>query len=158
MAERQGDFAAAEPSEELPAGMPDPAIYPSPALISREVVASSVAAESFGWAQAWHRGFPAAERQAFVADVVQVNWTIQRCPFSRATPIPDLMHSLSYAFTAAPAMSEPDVYRRWAEWIWKDEVDKVLAVLETRQQQIGQPPTDVEPADLRFRIARALTY
>jgi hypothetical protein len=161
MAVIQGDFEALEPSEDLPAEMPDPAIYPSPELISREVVASSVEAESFGWqlaTRAWQRGFPSAERQAFVADGAHVNWTIQRRHFSHATPILDLMHALSYAFTAALAMSEQEVYRRWAEWIWKGEVDKVIAALEARQQQIGKPPPDASPADPRSRIERALTY
>jgi hypothetical protein len=161
MAEKRGDFEASEPSEDLPVETPDPAIYPSPELISREVVASSAEAESFGWqlaARAWQRGFPAAERQAFVADGAHVNWTIQRRHFSHATPILDLMHALSYAFTAALAMPEQGVYRRWAEWIWKGEVDQVIAALEARQQQIGKPPTDASPADPRSRIERALTY
>jgi hypothetical protein len=161
MAEKQGDFAASEPSGDLPIEMPDQAIYPSPELISREVVASSAEAESFGWqlaARAWQRGFPSAEREAFVADGAHANWTIQRKHFSHATPILDLMHALSYAFTAALAMLEQDVYRRWAEWIWKGEVDKVIVALEARQQQIGKPPTDASPTDPRSRIERALTY
>jgi hypothetical protein len=161
MAEKQGDFAAAEPDGDLPMAMPGPASYPTPALISREVVASSAEAEAFGWqlaARAWQRGFPAAQRQAFVADGAHVNWTIQRTHFGQATPILDLMHALSYAFAAALAMSEQNVYRRWADWIWKGAVDKVMVALRARQQQIGKPPADASPADPRSRIERALTY
>lgn len=161
MAEKQGDVEASEPSGDLPTEMPDRAIYPSPAWISREVVASSAEAEAFGWqlaAHAWQRGFPAAERQAFVADGAHANWTIQRKHFSHATPILDLMHALSYAFSAALAVLEQGTYRRWADWIWKGEVDKVIVALQERQQQIGKPPTDASPTDPRSRIERALTY
>jgi len=85
-------------------------------------------------------GFPSAERQAFVADGAHVNWTIQRRHFSRATPILDLMHALSYAFSAALAVTEKDVFRRWAKWIWRGEVDRVIVALGERQLEIGQPP------------------
>ena len=88
MAEKQGVFEASEPVEERPAETSDETAYPSPRLVSREVVASSAEAESFGWqlaARAWQMGFPSAERQAFVADGAHANWTIQRKHFSHAT-------------------------------------------------------------------------
>lgn len=161
MAEKQGVFEESEPIQNQPTEKLDEAIYPAPALISREVVASSAEAESFGWhlaARAWQRGFPSAERQAFVADGAHVNWTIHRQHFSRATPILDLMHALSYAYSAAQAMSEQDVFRRWAEWIWSGEVDLVIAALRERQLQIGKPPAEANPTDPRERVDRALTY
>lgn len=130
-------------------------------LVRREVIATSADAESFGWqlaARAWQLGFPAAERQAFVADGAHVNWTIHRKHFSRATPILDLMHALSYAFSAALAMPEKDTYRRWAAWIWKGDVERVIGELEERQRQIGLPPADASPLDPRCRVDRALTY
>lgn len=160
-AEKQGSIAASEEIGEQPAEKSDETAYQSPELVSREVVASSLDAESFGWqlaARAWQRGFPSAERQAFVADGAHVNWTIQRRHFSRATPILDLMHALSYAFSAAQAMPEEDVYRRWADWIWRGDVKRVIAALGERQLQIGKPPDDASPTDPRVRVNRALTY
>jgi hypothetical protein len=161
MAEKQGVFESSESVEERPAEACDEAKYPAPRLVSREVVASSAEAESFGWqlaARAWQMGFPSAERQAFVADGAHVNWTIQREHFSRATAILDLMHALSYAYSAALAVPETGVFRRWAEWIWRGEVERVITALRERQQQIGKPPPDASPSDPRQRVDRALTY
>lgn len=161
MAEKQAVFDELEPMENPATETPDEASYPSPKLVSREVVASSAEAESFGWqlaARAWQLGFPSAERQAFVADGAHANWTIQRKHFSRATPILDLMHALSYAFSAALTVPEKDVYRRWAGWIWGGEVDRVIAALRERQLQIGKPPAEASPTDPRERVDRALTY
>jgi hypothetical protein len=161
MAEKQGVFEAGEPIEADATETRDEASCPTPELISREVIASSAEAESFGWqlaARAWQLGFPSAERQAFVADGAHVNWAIQRRHFSQATPILDLMHALSYAYSAALAMQERDVFRRWAEWIWRGEVDCVIVALQERQRAIGKPPSDASPTDPRERIARALTY
>ena len=116
IAEKQGVSDVSEPLGNQAAETPDEASYPSPKLVSREVVASGVDAKTFGWhlaARAWQRGFPSAEQQAFVADGAHANWTIQRKQFSHATPILDLMHALSYAFafSAALAVPEKDVYR-----------------------------------------------
>lgn len=161
MAEKQSVFDSAEPRDDERAETCGEPSCPSPELISREVVASSAEAESFGWqlaARAWQRGFPSAERQAFVADGAHVNWTIQQKHFSRATPILDLMHALSYAFSAALAMPEEDAYRRWAGWIWAGKVDQVIAALGERQLQIGAPPADASSTDPRSRVNRALTY
>src|SRR5208283_5353268 len=98
IAEKQAVFAASASVQERAAETSDDTAYPAPRLISREVVASSAAAESFGWqlaSRAWQMGFPSAERQAFVADGAHANWTIQREHFSHATAILDLMHALS---------------------------------------------------------------
>jgi hypothetical protein len=161
MAEKQGVSDVSEPVENQATGTPDEASYPSLKLVSREVVASGAEAESFGWqlaARAWQRGFPSAERQAFVADGAHANWTIQRKHFSHATPILDLMHALSCAFSAAEAVGEKDVFRRWAKWIWAGAVDRVIAALHERQRQIGKPPAEASATDPRERVDRALTY
>jgi hypothetical protein len=161
MAEKPGISATSEPIPKQPMATLDEATYPAPKLVSREVVASGAEAESFGWqlaARAWQRGFPAAERQAFVADGAHVNWSIQRQHFSHATAILDLMHALSYAFSAAEAVVEEDVFRRWAEWIWKGDVDRVIAALREHQGRLGKPPVEASPTDPRERIDRALTY
>ncbi len=161
MAEKEGVFEASDRVQERPEETSEGAVYPAPQLVSREVVASSAEAESFGWqlaARAWQRGFPSAERQAFVADGAHVNWTIQRQHFSHATPILDLMHALSYAYSAALSVPEQDVFRRWAGWIWAGEVERVIAALREHQHQIGKPPANVSPSDPRERVDRALTY
>jgi len=135
--------------------------YEPPELALREVVASGDDAETFGWqleARAWQLGFPAAERQAFVADGMPVNWSIARRHFPHATPILDLMHALSYAWSAAAAVDDGASYRSWAEAIWQGNISQVIAALGEHQQRLGPPPDDAEPSDPRQRVARALTY
>lgn len=135
--------------------------YQPPKLLSRDVVASSADAHEFGWqleTRAWQRGFPAAQRQAFVCDGLKANWSVWRRHFSRATPILDLMHALSYAWPAAQAVAESGAYRQWAEWIWKGEVAQVIQALRDHQQRLGPPSKDAPADDPRARIDRALTY
>lgn len=135
--------------------------YEPPELLSREVVATSHEAERFGWeleARAWQLSFPAAQRQAFVADGLPVNWTIAERHFPLATRILDLMHALSYAYSAAAAVDDGASYRAWAEWIWQGGVSQVIAALDEHQQRLGPPPPDAEPSDPRWRVHRARTY
>lgn len=154
--------ASAKPSSEQDtASGEDQLLYQPPQLIAREVLASGDDAEQFGWqleARAWHLGFPAAERQAFVADGAKTNWRLQRKHFPKATPIVDLMHALSYAWSAAVAMDASRSYRAWATCIWRGEVAKVIAVLAEHQQRLGLPPPAAGPEDPRKRVDRALTY
>jgi hypothetical protein len=135
--------------------------YEPPELISRDVLASSDDAETFGWqleSRAWQLGFPAAQRQAFLADGLTVNWTIARRHFPRATPILDLMHALSYAWSAAVASGEGATYRMWAEWIWQGKVGQVITALQELQNRLGDPPAGADASDPRQRVARARTY
>ncbi len=135
--------------------------YEPPELLSREVLASGDNWESFGWqlaTAAWQRGFPAAERLAFVADGAHVNWTIQRDHFSHAVPILDLMHALSYAYSAAESLDGATPYDRWAGWIWSGEVDRVIDELHDLRRRIGPPPAESSVSDPRHRVARALVY
>jgi hypothetical protein len=161
MPEKTGVF---EPSSGGGESIPDTGDafgYKPPELVSREVLASGDDAESFGWqlaTTAWQRGFPAAERQAFVADGAHANWTIQREHFSHAVPILDLMHALSYAYSAAQCVEQDPAYPRWARWIWSGEVDRVIQELRVVQERIGHPPPDVGASDPRRRVHRALTY
>jgi hypothetical protein len=136
-------------------------LYEPPELLRREVIATSAEAEAFGWqleTRAWQLGFPAAGRQAFVSDGAAVNWKVQRTHFPHATPILDLMHALSYAWSAAAALQEDASYRQWAEWIWKGDVAQVIAALAAHQQRLGPPPNEASADDPRQRVARALTY
>jgi len=161
IAEKTGGFEGSTGFEESPSKRPADTMYEPPALVSREVLASGADAESFGWqlaARAWQRGFPAAERVAFVADGAHANWTIQKKHFSRATPILDLMHALSYAYSAADGVGNETAYPQWARWIWQGDVDRVIGALRDDQHQIGKPPPEASPSDPRERVDRALTY
>jgi hypothetical protein len=161
MAEKQGVFAASEPLFEDSVEMFADAVYAPPELVSREVLASSVDVESFGWqlaARAWQRGFPSAERLVFVADGAHANWTVHRRHFSHAVPILDLMHALSYAYSAASVVPDEHVFRRWASWIWAGEVERVILELHAHQERIGKPPPEASASDPRERVDRALTY
>ena len=134
--------------------------FPSPNLVSREVLASGEDWESFGWqlaARAWQHGFPGAKRLAFVADGAAINWAIHRQHFSNAVPVLDLMHALAYGYSAAKAVGG-DVYPQWAQWIWAGEVDRVIAALRAHQERLGRPPDDAGEADPRKRVDRALVY
>lgn len=147
--------------EEWPSKPPANTTYEPPTLVSREVLASGAEAESFGWqlaARAWQRGFPGAERLAFVADGAHANWTIQKKHFSRATPILDLMHALSYAYSAADGVGDEMAYLQWARSIWQGDVDRVIGALRDHQRQIGKPPPEASPSDPRERVNRALVY
>lgn len=133
----------------------------TPKLLSRDVIASSDDAESFGWHlewKAWRLGIPEAKRQAFVADGLAVNWTIHKQHFSPMTPILDLMHALSYAWRAAAELDDPQAYRRFATWIWRGEVQRVIEELTACQEQIDFLPPETPMSDSRQHIQRAVTY
>ncbi len=161
MAEKTRGSEMSADSQQHDLNMTDDVGYEPPELVSREVIASGADAESFGWqlaARAWQRGFPAAERLAFVADGAHTNWTIQRKHFSRAVPILDLMHALSYAYSAAGCEDDETVYPRWAGWIWSGKVDRVIEELQAVQRRIGKPPSEPSASDPRQRVHRALVY
>jgi hypothetical protein len=161
IAEKTSVSLPASASDETCSPSGEELLYEPPELVAREVLASSHDAEQFGWeleARAWQLGFPTAARQAFVADGLPVNWTIARRHFPGATPILDLMHALSYAWSAAAAVEDGTSYRQWAEWIWQGDVARVIAALLEHQQRLGPPPDHAESSDPRFRVERALTY
>jgi len=160
MAEKTRDFEPSTDRQEDDSTTTDDIGYQPPKLVSREVLASGDDAESFGWqlaARAWQRGFPAAERLAFVADGAHANWTIQRKHFSHAVPILDLMHALSYAYAAAGCDDDETTYARWANWIWAGRVGRVIEELQRLRQRLG-PPSEPNPSDPRQRVHRALVY
>lgn len=133
----------------------------APRLLSRDVIASSDEAQSFGWQldwKAWTRGIFGAKRQAFVADGLAVNWTIHKQHFSRMTPILDLMHALSYAWRAAAGLADPRAYGRFAAWIWQGRVRRVIEELQAHQERLGPAPPEASASDPRERIRRAITY
>lgn len=135
--------------------------YEPPKLIAKEVVASGRCSEEFGWqleATAYALNFPSAKRSAFVADGLRVNWSIQEKHFPHSIPIADVMHVLSYVWSAAQASKSTDTYQRWAQWIWQGEVKKVTTELNSLSQIYGKPEKGTPATDPRCRIYRALTY
>jgi len=54
-------------------------------------------------AEAYHRGFHQVISQAFLGGGLKLNWSLWGRRFSHYTPITDLMHALSYVYSAATA-------------------------------------------------------
>jgi hypothetical protein len=135
--------------------------YEPPELLARDVLASSAGIEEFGWqlaARAWRLGFPRAARQAFVADGAAANWNVQRTHFPDAVPIADLMHAAAYAYSAGQACGGRETYERWAAWLWRGEIPRLLEDLAAQQERLGPPPPDAGETDPRRRVERAWTY
>jgi hypothetical protein len=144
------------------ASLSDAAVVPykPPKLKSRDVLASGQSSDEFGWqleARARKLNFPAAQRQAFVADGAKTNWRIQQEHFPDATPIADLVHALSYAWSASKIDEGEVTYQKWAQWIWQGDVAEVIEHLQTLQSLHGKPPEDGQ-SDVRHHVDRALTY
>jgi len=138
----------------------DDSPYQPPKLHRRDVVASGQSSEEFGWqleVRARKLNFPAAQRQAFVADGAKTNWRIWREHFPDATPIADLIHALSYAWSASKIDEGEATYPKWAQLIWQGDVAEVIEHLQTLQSVHGGPPQD-SPSDVRHHVDRALTY
>jgi hypothetical protein len=55
-------------------------------------------------------------------------------------------------------VAEEDVFRRWAEWIWAGDVDRVIVALCEHQERLGKPPAEANATDPRERIDRALRF
>lgn len=136
-----------------------------PQLLARSVVATRRGVEAFGpmlAAAAWHRGFAAALRKAFVADGSETNWGVWRRHFSEYVPILDFIHALCYVYAAALAGRAPEegwaLYRDWSQWVWSGQVQRVIAALEQRQQELGAPDAGEAESSPRSQVAKTLGY
>ena len=135
--------------------------YEPPELLSKDVVASGQCAEQFGFhleARAYALNFPQAKRTAFVADGLRVNWSIQEKHFPDSVAIADIIHVLSYVWSAAQAAEQTDGYSRWSQWIWQGDVHKVISELHQLSETYSRPEKDTPATDPRWKIYRALTY
>ena len=135
-----------------------------PETLVKSVVATSGDVQAFGplLAQAaYERGFHAAVRKAFVADGSSTNWGVWRRYFSHYTPILDFVHALMYVYAAAMAGHTANegwsFYREWSQWLWKGEVDRLLAALEQRQHELGIPEKK-EKGTPRATLTSSLGY
>ena len=111
---------------------------------------------------AWSLGFFQAQRQAFVGDGSDNNWTLWRKHFSSFTPILDFIHAISYVFAAATAGCSFAVgwlyYERWVRWLWAGEIEKVIAEMAQRQAELGAPQEGDGETHPRQVLATALGY
>ena len=123
-----------------------------PQPLARSVVATRHEAETFGRllaSEAYQRGFCGAARKAFVADGSEANWGVWRRHFSHYVPILDFIHALTYVYAAAMAgraLKEGwQAYRARAQWVWSGQTDRVIAALEVRQRELGEPTQGDSP-------------
>lgn len=142
---RESEPAGPAPREETEQTRPG-----RPELLTRHVLAMRTDVETFAAhaaAAAWEGGFSAAARKAFVADGLPWNWTVWRKYFSDYTPILDFVHALCYVFQAAsagrPLDEVAEVYRGWAQLLWSGRGAELIAAIEARQRELGEP----QPAD-----------
>jgi hypothetical protein len=134
-------------------------------VVEKRFVGSRVRWPDFGpilATKAWQWGFFGATRRAFLGDGSDNNWTIWRNHFSSFVPILDFIHALSYVYASALAgrkFSEGwKIYEQWIAWVWRGEVQEVIAALAQRQRELGVPEADESETSARAIVAQALTY
>jgi hypothetical protein len=157
LVEEAGEDTKEEPRIDERVGRPQP--------LARSVVASRRGVEEFGPLlanEAYRRHFQAAKRKAFVADGSEANWGVWQRHFSDYEPIVDFIHALTYAYAAAMAGRAAQegwrAYREWAQWLWSGQVDKIIAALELRQQELGQPTKETPKTAPAVIVATSLGY
>jgi hypothetical protein len=123
--------------------LPADTVYQPPQVQQRQVVASRDRWPAFApllASAAWALGFQGASRRAFVGDGSANNWRLQRRFFGSFVPILDFIHALSYVYAAAMAAQQQAAgwacYQRWITWVWRGQVDQVLAALRERQTRL----------------------
>lgn len=136
-----------------------------PKPLARSVVATHRGVDEFGLllaSEAHSRRFMAAPRKAFVADGSEANWGVWRKHFSDYEPILDFIHALTYVYSAAmtdrASQAGWQAYRTWAQWVWEGQVQKVIAALEVRQQELGEPTADTLSTAPSAVVATCLGY
>jgi hypothetical protein len=162
--DEDGAADAAEP-EAAAEALAEEAKYRPPEVRQRQVVASRQAWPAFALllAQAaWASGFQRAARKAFLGDGSANNWKLQRRYFGSFTAVLDFIHALSYVFAAAMAGRRFAVgwavYEQWIGWVWRGRVADVIAALEARQAELGEPAEDEPETSPRRVVAKTLTY
>jgi hypothetical protein len=99
-------------------------------------------------AEAYRRGFNKATSKAFLGDGLKVNWTIWSRHFSHYTPITDLMHALSYVYSAAIAVHGQiedgwQQYLQWLELVWSGKALEVILQMKAFLPMDGVAPEDL---------------
>ena len=137
-----------------------------PKRLFRTCLSSLCDSDAFGRmmeAEADARGFFHAQKKAFVSDGLPYNWTIQQRHFPGFTPILDFVHAVERLYEAARCLNDDEDgrwedYVRWARRCWDGGVAEVIAELQERQAEIGDPPRDCEDTDRRKILAGAIRY
>jgi hypothetical protein len=164
---KEGEDGVADTGEPEAAAeaLAEEAKYQPPKVGHRQVVASRQTWPAFALllAQAaWASGFQQAARKAFLGDGSANNWKLQRRFFGSFTAILDFIHALSYVFAAAMAgrrfAAGWAVYEQWIGWVWRGRVTEVIAALEARQADLGEPGEDEPETSPRRVVAKTLTY
>ena len=157
--------AATTTAPEPATAAPESPKWQPPEVQTKHLVATRRPWEQFGplvAEQAWSLGFYGASRRAFVGDGAETNWTLWRQSFSSFVPILDFIHALTYVFHAAlagrPFAAGWSIYERWIGWVWRGEVDRVIAELAQRQVALAPPPADAKPTHPAAVVSRALGY
>jgi len=147
------------------AGGRSAAEYEPPAVGVRTVVATTQDAHRFGEmvaAAAWRRGFYGSGRRAFLGDGSNANWGVWERHFSNFTPVVDFIHALTYVYQGAMAgRSVADGWPSYAAWIaalWAGDVAAVIAGLDARQAEVGEPDESDGESSPRRQVAAALGY
>jgi hypothetical protein len=161
--EIKGFSAHPEAPEEPPEASPDDRPE-KPKIRVKSVIATRQGVDTFGRrlvAAAYQRGFSASKRKAFVADGAATNWGVHKKHFSHYTPILDFTHAVCYVWAAAMAgrtcKAAWSDYVDWAQLLWSAQVDRLIAAVTNRQQQLGPPPDGDEKSPAAV-VANALGY
>ena len=160
-----GESDAPEKAEEILREQGQAAEWEPPEVMSKHLTATRRPWASLGpmvATKAWELGFYQAPRQAFVGDGGENVWTVWRNHFSSFTPILDIIHAISYLFAGAMAgrpFTEGWVcYERWMTWVWKGEVEKVIAEMAARQAELGAVQEGDGDTHPRVIVGTALRY
>jgi hypothetical protein len=140
-----------------------------PQRVFRTCVATLRDVHGFGplvAAEAQKRGFYQAQRQVFVADGQEANWTVHRLHFPNFTAVTDFMHAVAYTYAAAQAMTDATQlwprYLRYASLCWQGRSGDVLKELETwlREHPLPEkiPLKEIPASDPRKIVHESLTY
>ena len=86
------------------------------------------------------------------------NWSVHRQHFSRYTPILDFTHAVYYVYAAALAGQSLGngwrKYCQWAQWLWEDANDQLIAAVKARSEELGPSPDGDETSSAAGRTAR----
>ena len=152
--------AASRSRESLPVWQPE--------TMFRTCISSLGSSEQFGpmmAAEADRRGFYVATKQAFLADGLAYNWTIQQRWFPTFVPVTDFVHVVEYLYTAAKAVHADEIarWRQYLDWTracWQGRVDQVIGELRGWQSRWGPPAQGQEASDSdpRTILQSTITY
>jgi hypothetical protein len=87
---------------------------------------------------------------------------VWRRHFADYVPILDFIHALTYVYAAAMAGQTQkegwQTYRAWAQWAWSGQINRVLAALELRQRELGEPVKETPQTAPSAIVTKSLGY